>query len=438
MNLPAWRLPRRFQGSKFARSVAVVASGTALAQVVTMAASPLVTRLYGAEAFGVLGTFTAIVNTLLPVAALNYPSAIGLPKSELEARKIAFLSIRISICTSLMVLVVLLIAGGEISRLLNLQGMEGVILLVPLAMFFSAICSVTNQTMIRHRLFSTRARVTVAQSILLNATKVGWGLHGPTAIALVVIATFGRAAHAFMLQAGLRFHRSDTDENQTAVGSFDLARRYIDFPRYQMPLGFSNAFAEALPALMLGALYGPRIVGFYVLCRTILWLPVGLVAQSVGEVFYPRINEAVREGADARNLIMRSTMALSCVALFPCLMLVIAGPKLFSFVFGQEWSAAGEFARVMAILLFSAFVNRPSMASAPALRLQRYLLANSVVGVGLKALGIYLGYLWYADAVASVAGFSIAGTVSNIVIIRTAIARAGRIGRCGKDMGDGK
>jgi hypothetical protein len=48
----------RFQGfisrtykSKFVRNVAVVASGTAGAQAITMAFSPIITRLYGPEAF---------------------------------------------------------------------------------------------------------------------------------------------------------------------------------------------------------------------------------------------------------------------------------------------------------------------------------------------------------------------------------------------------
>jgi len=45
--------------SKFVRNVAIVATGTAGAQAITMAFSPINTRLYGPEAFGILGTFTA-------------------------------------------------------------------------------------------------------------------------------------------------------------------------------------------------------------------------------------------------------------------------------------------------------------------------------------------------------------------------------------------
>jgi O-antigen/teichoic acid export membrane protein len=101
----------RFQGfisrtykSKFVRNVAVVASGTAGAQAITMAFSPIITRLYGPEAFGLLGTFMAIVAVVTPLAALSYPIAIVLPKEDIDARGIAKLSAYIAVCIAALVL----------------------------------------------------------------------------------------------------------------------------------------------------------------------------------------------------------------------------------------------------------------------------------------------------------------------------------------------
>jgi IS5 family transposase len=69
--------------------VAVVASGTAGAQAITMGFSPVITRLYGPEAFGLLGVFMAMVQVLVPAAALTYPIAIVLPKEDRDARVLA-------------------------------------------------------------------------------------------------------------------------------------------------------------------------------------------------------------------------------------------------------------------------------------------------------------------------------------------------------------
>ena len=92
----ATALPRRalerIWRSRFARNVAVVASGTAAAQAITMAFAPLITRIYGPEAFGLLGTFMAVVAVAIPVAVLvclittflqrNHRDAVGLVGSR--------------------------------------------------------------------------------------------------------------------------------------------------------------------------------------------------------------------------------------------------------------------------------------------------------------------------------------------------------------------
>ncbi|MBO1928615.1 hypothetical protein J4731_01440 [Providencia rettgeri] len=53
--------------------------------------SPIITRLYGPEVFGILGTFTAILTVITPIAALTYPIAIVLPKSDAMLKVLLFL-----------------------------------------------------------------------------------------------------------------------------------------------------------------------------------------------------------------------------------------------------------------------------------------------------------------------------------------------------------
>jgi len=96
---------KRLLSSRFAKNVALVATGTAGAQAITMAFSPAITRLYGPEAFGLLGTFTATLAIVTPIAALTYPIAIVLPKKDDDARGIAKLSVLLAFFISLAVAV---------------------------------------------------------------------------------------------------------------------------------------------------------------------------------------------------------------------------------------------------------------------------------------------------------------------------------------------
>ena len=93
----------------FIRKVITLVLGTALAQGITVIFTPLVTRLYGPEAFGLLGTFTALVAVLGPIASLSFPIAIVLPEKKSDAKGIVQLSFYLSLFSSAITLVIFLV-----------------------------------------------------------------------------------------------------------------------------------------------------------------------------------------------------------------------------------------------------------------------------------------------------------------------------------------
>src|SRR5699024_5384018 len=107
------KIQQLFQ-KNFIRNVILLATGTAGAQVVTVLASPFITRIYGPDAYGVLGTFTAMANIIIPVAALTYPIAIVLPKKDKEAIGIVKLSLIVTFIISAISLIVLMIFNEQI------------------------------------------------------------------------------------------------------------------------------------------------------------------------------------------------------------------------------------------------------------------------------------------------------------------------------------
>ncbi|HCH50150.1 MAG TPA: hypothetical protein DEV59_05615 [Proteus sp.] len=138
---------------KFVRNVIVVASGTAGAQIITMLFSPIITRLYGPESFGVLGSFTAALAVLTPIAALTYPVAMVLPKSDDEAKGLAAISIKMAILIAFVTFIIFIIFGDGITEKLNLEVIRPFLYLIPLSMFLSAYQQVLFQWFIRKKMF---------------------------------------------------------------------------------------------------------------------------------------------------------------------------------------------------------------------------------------------------------------------------------------------
>ncbi len=392
----------------------MVAGGAAGAQAIAMAFTPVITRLYGPEALGLLGTFTAIVSVVAPCAALTYPIAIGLPKEDGDAKGIVRLSFYLSVVLTILVALVIAVTKDWFVEVLNLQAVSAFIMLIPLTMFFSAWLEIAQQWLIRKKHFYITARVSVLQSLFINCAKIVIGWFNPAAIVLVVLAAFGNALNAIMLFLSIMKKDvlvSHTDKKHNATQLLELARKYYDFPLYRTPQVFINAASQSLPVLMLASLFGPAAAGFYTLARLAMAVPSMLVGKSVGDVFYPRINEAVHNGEDLTRLIVRATVMLAVVSIIPFAFVVIYGPWLFSFVFGPEWIVAGAYARWLAFFFYFNLINRPSVASVPVLGIQKGLLIYEIISTVTKTIGLLFGFYVYSSDMIAIMLFSIIGAL---------------------------
>jgi len=415
----------------FVRNVATVASGTAASQAIAMAFAPLITRLYGPEAYGALGVFMSLVGILGGVAAMTYPVAIVLPKSDADAAGLARVSIYTGVAPSVLTAIALFFFGTEILSLLKAEAISSFMYLIPAFMVIATVSMVVGQWLIRKKAFALTAKVTVSQSLVMNTVKAGMGFLYPTAAALIVTNTLGILLGAVLMLLGLRktpaASSQETDVVEPGSSAWALAKRHGDFPLLRAPQVLINSVSQSLPVMMLAALYGPAAAGFYAIAGAVLGIPVALIGGSVMQVFYPRINEAIHRKEDARALIIKATLGLALSGALPFAVVIMSGPMLFGFVFGSEWQVAGTYAQWLSVWLFFQYINRPAVSAIPALGLQRGLLVYELFSTGTKVLALYLGYTVFASDVAAVALFSISGVAAYGWLILWVIVHSGRL-----------
>jgi O-antigen/teichoic acid export membrane protein len=73
--------------SEFTRNVLTLMTGTTIAQVIPIAISPILTRLYSPEDFGEFALFIAIASIFGFIANGRYEMALMLPKKDENANK---------------------------------------------------------------------------------------------------------------------------------------------------------------------------------------------------------------------------------------------------------------------------------------------------------------------------------------------------------------
>lgn len=414
---------RNFIKKPFVKNVAILVSGTAGAQIITMLLSPIITRLYGPENYGIMGTFMSIIAIFLPIAALTYPIAIVLPKSDQEAQRIAHLSLIVTIIITTISFITITLFNDEIVRIFKLDELKIFIYLIPVTIFFGGVLQIVEQWLIRKKQFKISARVSILQSLLIHGGMVLVGLINPAAFVLIVFTCFQYGLKGFLMYGFIQSTENKLTLNfPKGIHSLkDIAKSYKDFPLFRAPQVFLNAISRSIPILMLTSLFGPSAAGFYSLGRTVMSAPTVLIGKSVGDVFYPRISEASKSGENLTELIKKATISLALVGFIPYGLVILFGPWIFKLIFGYEWAMAGEYARWIALWIFFAFINRPSVSSLPVLKAQLFHLKFTIVELILRIFSILVGAIFLSNDLAAVALFGITGAISNLVLILTTI-----------------
>lgn len=426
------------RNSQLLRNILTVVSGAAGAQALTLAFMPVITRIYGPEAYGVLGTFLSVTLMLIPVAALTYPIAIVLPRRDGDARGLVRLSLLIALGMAALVALLLYLFGDALTTRLQIQILQPYLLLVPLVMFSGAALEICQQWLFRTQRFRITASVAVGHSLLFNSIRTLAGLVQSSALVLVCSTALQHALHAAMLglamlRAKPHIDNHDGDQSKHSgesveqePGLLTLARRHSDFPMFRAPVMLINAVSQQLPTLILAVYFGPAAAGFFALCRQAMSMPTNLIGKSVADVYYPRISRAIHDGEPVAAMLIKATAALALVGLVPFSLVVAFGPWLFALVFGEQWQVAGEFARWLALAEYLVFVSRPCVVAVPALSLQRRFLVFEIFSTSLRVLALFGGAVLIGDALATVQAFAAAGVVIYLTLMVMVIFQARR------------
>lgn len=397
----------------FLKNIVVLASGTALSQVVNFLFIPLIARIYGPEAYGVLGYYSALITFITPLAALCYPLAIVLPKSDIEAKRLFQLSMKLACYILIAVGIFCLISGY--ATWINWP-FSAAVFLLPLGSIFSFIAALYAQYCIRigrYKLISTAAIFVAVVGGLLKITLGRISPAGEMLIGITIAASFFQVcifAYGTKLYPSLSsfaFSRRDRC----------LLRKYSRFPRYRLPHTLVAALSQLLPIFLLTSLFGARTAGFYALTRAALSAPVNLIGKAIYDVSYPTLNKRF-VGNKANYLFVRNlTSLLAILSLIPLIIISLEGPRIFVTIFGPDWGSAGTYAAWMIWWFSFNLFNKPCAAAVSVYGLDGFLFKNGILNVCLSAFGFFLGFWIWRNDVAAIALFSISGVVCQIILI---------------------
>jgi len=391
-------LPRRLAHrvlprGRFGRSVVILVGGTTAAQARLALSAPVLTRLYAPADFGALGVYSSVVAILGVAIGLRYLQAIPLPAEEIDAANVAGLSVSLGVVMSFAIGTIGVILSHPFADFMGVPQLAPYMWLLPLSLFGNCLYQTLYIWAIREQGFAVMARTRISQAVARVGTQVILGIANVAPLGLLLGDLAGGAMGSGSFARLIGGRRPGVWRSITFARMKGVGRRYSRLAWYGTPAGLLNvAGLQGIP-LLVAYSYGATVAGWYALTMRVLALPMSVLGQAVGETYFGIAPRLLRSDPPAlRRLFRDSAIRLFLIGIGPTLLLMIAGPLLFSVIFGAKWEMAGVYARYLAPALLAQLVMSPLSDTTIILERMDLQLVTDAVRVGLV-----LGAFFVAD-----------------------------------------
>jgi len=403
-------------GNPFVSDILKFVGGTAFSQALAILASPVLTRLYCPEAFGLAALFASITGIIGVVACLRYDQSIMLPKEDEEAANLLGLSLLLAVLTGLITIFVIWLAKAPLLKLFNATALGKYLWLAPLAVFLIGSFASLNCWNSRRKRFGRLSISRVNGSICSVGAQIVAGLtEYSTGGSLIGGAIFGSAVSSFVLgwQIWIDDHKIFKNIKFQKIKSGLL--RYKRFPKYDTLSALLNSISLQLPVFFLNIFFSPVSAGYYAISNCLVFMPVIFISTAICQVFFQRSSRAKYEGnlSSISEIIL---IKLIEIGLYPFLLLSFIGKELFIFAFGLPWAEAGIYAEILSLFGFFVFVTSPMCVLLIVLEKQNILLDFNIFFISIRFISLYTGGL-LGNARLSLMLFSISGAVINLILL---------------------
>lgn len=377
------------------RGVALIGGGAAIGQILMVLSTPIVSRLYGPQAYGALAVFGSVLSIASILVTFRFEIAIPLPTEDEEARDLLVLALSLALLSAGLVFLALLL-WPLITHSVNRDPLiRQLTWTLPVGMLGIGIYQSLAYWATRKRLYGAISATRVTQSVAGVGTQFALCRLPPLGIGLILASIVGQA---FGLRSLLSaFLKSAPKEPLPSISRLAfLVRKYFDFSAYGIATAITTTIGGSLAPLLLAKVYSLEVAGIYLMASRVFSLPSQMIGGAVSQVFMGEASQRLRENPrsvlDYFNSIHRTLLWAGAGVL------VLGGfsPFVLPWILGAKWQAAGMVAAILSPmsameLTVTPFYNITVIGNHPKLQLFTgiFPMALSIIGLGIPA---FLGF----------------------------------------------
>ena len=333
----------------FVRNVFTVGAGGVIAQAMTVATMPVLSRLYSPLAFAGWAVFMSVAVIFASIATFRYELAVVLPESDEEGINLLAVSILAATAVSLSALFFIPFLGPRLLGDWLSAELRGWLWWLPVQIAAVGIFTSLNYWLVRseeftwYSLFQTLLPLaTIVLQICAGLMKINdssglivGSIGGQIIVAVTLILVFLKKTPANLIFS-LSWSRM-----------LKLSWKYRMYLFYMTPYTLMGSMRDRLVYVILGRFGTKAEAGFYNLSARLVNVPNSLLSSALRPVFFQRAS-----GKNFRQLeeLVDKVLKLLVFVIVPfwVLFLFHAQP-LFALFFGEPWREAGLYAAILSV-----------------------------------------------------------------------------------------
>ncbi|MBL7923716.1 MAG: oligosaccharide flippase family protein [Bacteroidia bacterium] len=374
--------------SGFFKNVTTLVTGTALAQLINILSTPLLTRIYSPEEFAVFQLFYSTASIFAVVATLRYEVAIMAPEEEEEALDLVSISFYSSFLIALISLLLVLFWKYRGDAPMQ-AAFNNWYFLLPLYIVFAGLLQSLNILSLRRKTFTRNLMSRVGSALIAAVSGILMGWKGWKPSGLLIGSVTGQFTGFLCLLKDVPDILSRPLRRPTAMKK--CLRLYKNYPVYNAPHALIDTFQDQGLVFFLNHYFVPAIVSYYGQAFRVLKAPIGFIGSALYQVVFPKFTEMSRQNADMRPHVRKLYIRLAALGLPGFILLWVYAESLFAWFFGKGWEEAGTIAGIMAPWLFLNFLASPVSCFALIRNKQRQAAIITITEVILRFSAIIAG-----------------------------------------------
>lgn len=393
------------------RTFLALGSRAAAGQAIVLLALPLLSRLYGPDAFGIYGTVIAVTGIAIIAGTASLDLAIMEARSPRQVQDLLVLAGATGVVATLLAA---LGAAGYFSVLEAAEGpgaLAGALWVLAITIpGISFHVAVATRLVTQGPGAAGRAHV-VRGLVMVAVASVGYVLFD-SAAGLLLGHALGFAAVARPAETLRGGRRMAATLSQRIHRGWTQARGYV---RFMMPQSVLSSGSQQGAVLLVGVLSGVHWAGIYWLAFRAVGVPNTLIGKPLRQVSLRSLSRMTSTTERARFVARASALIALCYLPIP-LLLWFGGEWAFGLAFGAEWRAAAPIGFWLSCWLGLGLVNAPAHMMLVHADRKVHLLGLELVGSVLRLTALTWGLLQY-DVVTATAAFALAGIAGNLFMI---------------------